>query len=227
MLHFEIRPECFFLLLMVAALPSTLTAAACPWIAMVALTAPASPPPAVQSITLHLENAAVPEIVKALRSRFCTAVSFVPAVPPGTATVEAAGATVPEVLSQIARSNPAYRSETIASREVLYPATPEFQVIVDHVDVKSKPRLDAAGLYLGLLRKEEPAFSQLWPPFMIGNPRHPVYSDVVTLRVRGRVIEHLVDLLGQNERVYFEIIEARSGVPAVFFTQLRCTAGPP
>jgi hypothetical protein len=218
-----LRPACSCLLIIV--LPSALPAAACPGLAIAALTASASPPVRVQSISLHLENAEVPEIVDLLHSRYCAAVSFVPAVPPGAATVDAADATVPEVLSQIARSNPAYRSETIAGREVLYPATPEFQIVVDHVDVKSKPRLDATGLYLDLLRKEVPAFSQLWPPFMIGNPRHPVYSDVVTLRARGRIIEHLVDLLGQNERVYFEIIEARSGVPVVVFEQLRCMAG--
>jgi hypothetical protein len=191
---------------------------------IVPLTASASPPPAVRSITLHIEHAAVPEIVDLLRKRACAAVSFIPAVPPGEASIEASGATVPEVLGQIARRNPIYRSETIAGRDVLYPSTPEFQRVLDHVEIESKPRQAATEIYVDRLRKEVPAFLQLLAPMIIGNAGNPVYTDIVSLRARGRVIEQLMDLVGQNKRVYLEFFQAKTGRPAVIFTQLSCNA---
>jgi hypothetical protein len=107
---------------------------------------------------------------------------------------------------------------------VLYPVAPEFQAILDHVVIQSKPRQAAVELYVDVLRKEVPALSDLVPPILFGDERRPMYSEVVSLREIGRVIEHFVELLGQDKTLYFEFIKARSGLPSLVFGRLRCAA---
>jgi hypothetical protein len=184
----------------------------------------AASPPGVQRIDLQLTNAPVAAIIEVLHSRACAAVSFIAASPDDKATVYAQGASVVEVLADIARSNPGYRAETIGGRSVLYPVVPEFQTVIDRIDIQSKPRQEALDEYVDVLRKRVLAFATLGPQPMIGNERHPLYSDPVSLRPKGRVIEHLVDLLGQDQALYFEFTRAYTGVPVVSFSRVHCAA---
>lgn len=190
-----------------------------------AISASAVPSPGVETVTLRLENAPVSAIVAALHLRACAAVSFIAAVPEGEVGVEAKEASVPDVLSKIAQHSPGYRAETIAGRSVLYPVAPEFQTVIDRIEIQSKPRLEALEEYVGVLRKRVPAFATLTAQPLIGDDRHPIYSNPVSLRPKGRVIEHLVDLLGEDQALYFEFTRAYTGVPVVSFSRVHCTAG--
>jgi hypothetical protein len=181
--------------------------------------------PQVRRVDLRLENAPLSAIVQALNSGSCAAVSFIAATPEGKASVEAHGASVMEVLSDIARRCPGYRAETVAGRSVLYPISPEFQIVLAGIEIQSKPRQEALEEYVNLLRKRVPALAELTPQALIGDDRHPIYSASVSLRPKGRVIEHLIDLLGQDQALYFEFIRAYTGVPMVRFSRVHCAAG--
>ena len=176
----------------------------------------------LRSIEITVQGASATAAVQLLRRQACAPVSFIAAARGGTVSLSVRGATVAEVLRQIAAQDPTYRAETIAGREVLYPAAPEFQVALAGIDIASTPRLEASYRYLERLRRDVPAFSTLAPPMVIGDSRHPIFSQKVTLRPTGRVIEHLVDLLGQNPDLYFEFGKAMSGVPELDFDMVNC-----
>ena len=171
---------------------------------------------------LKVDNVSVLAVIQLLRSRECSPVSFVDVAHPAPISLDLRHVTAAEVLRQIAKSTPAYLAETIDGREVLYPATAEFQKVVDGVVIQSMPRLDASYDYLDRLNKEVPAFANLAAPFVLGDSRHPIFSDRVSLRAKGRVIEHLVDFLGQDRALYFEFITAMSGVPELNFEWVNC-----
>jgi hypothetical protein len=183
-------------------------------------------PSELKAIDIKVENASVSSVVQLLRTQKCAAISFIEAAQPGTVSLNFERATVSEILSEIVRQDPAYRSETIRGRDVLYPAVPEFQAVVGDVDIQSQPRQAATELYVHLLRNAVPAFSDLVPPVLFGDNRMQIYSDKVTLRPKGRVIEHFVDLLGKDQGLYFEFIEARSGAPSLDFDDVPCTPSP-
>jgi hypothetical protein len=180
------------------------------------------PPPSIQVIDLRADRVPASEIVHSLRSRSCASVSFIPVLQAGTVSVDAKRATVPEILSQVARTNPAYRSETIDGRDVLYPAAPEFQTVLKEVAIQRIPRQTATETYVDLLRTKVPAFATLVAPWVIGDERRPLFTDPVSVRSTGRVIEQLVDLLGDDRNLYFEFIQARSGRPFIGFARVRC-----
>jgi hypothetical protein len=178
-------------------------------------------PPRDRTFDLKVENVSVSALIEQLRGRECSPVSFidVPQSPPISLNLRRT--TAAEVLQGIAKSNPAFRTETIASRDVLYPAGPAFQKIVDGIDIQSMPRLEAADRYLERLH-QEPAFAHLVSQVILGDPRHPIFTAKVSLRAKGRVIDHLVDLLGEDPALYFEFTRAMSGVPELRFLRIGC-----
>jgi hypothetical protein len=182
--------------------------------------APARPGP----IDLRVEHVAPSAVIQLLRDQQCAAVSFIEVAHTGTISLDLRGVAVGDVLQEIARRAPAYRGETIDGRDVLYPAAPAFQTVLDGVEIREMPRVEASIRYLERLRKEVPAFAELAAPLVIGNAEHPIYTTKVSLRPRGRVIENLVDLLGPDPRVYFEFDKAMSGVPELSFERVKCAA---
>jgi hypothetical protein len=178
--------------------------------------------PKLGPFDLKVEDVPVHAVIQLLRDRECSPVSFIDVAQPTPISLDLRRVTAAEVLRQIARSNPAFRAETIDGRDVIYPARPEFQKVVDGVVIQSTPRLDASYDYLDRLRKEVPAFANLASPFVLGDSRHPIFSDRVSLWAKGRVIEHLVDFLGQDRALYLEFTRAMSGVPELFFEWVSC-----
>jgi hypothetical protein len=179
---------------------------------------------ALYGIDMNVDKVPVSIVVEDLRIRECAAVSFIDSGQRSIVSLNLRDATAEEVLSKIAAQSSTYRSEKIAGRDVLYPAAPEFQAIVSNVDIQRQPRQEATEIYVGLLRRTVPALSGLIPPVLFGDSRMPIYSDKVTLRPRGRVIEHFVDLLGEDHSLYFSFVRARSGLPSLDFERLSCEA---
>lgn len=179
---------------------------------------------ALYGIAIKVDKVPVSMVVEYLRTHECAAVSFIDSGQRSAVSMNLRDATVEEVLSKIAAQSSTYRNENIAGRNVLYPTAPEFQATVDNVDIQHQTRQEATELYVDLLRLAVPAFPRLVPPVLFGDNRMPVYSDKVTLRSKGRVIEHFVDLLGKDHGLYFKFIKARSGLPALEFERLSCGA---
>ncbi|HTG35944.1 MAG TPA: hypothetical protein VLB76_23705 [Thermoanaerobaculia bacterium] len=177
---------------------------------------------ALYGIDIKVDKVPVFTVVEYLRTHECAAVSFIDSGQRSVVSLNLRDATVEEVLSKIAAQSSAYRNENIAGRDVLYPTAPEFQATVDNVDIQHQTRQEATELYVDLLRRAVPAFPRLVPPVLFGDNRMPVYSDKVTLRSKGRVIEHFVDLLGKDQSLYFKFIKARSGLPSLEFERISC-----
>jgi hypothetical protein len=179
---------------------------------------------ALHGIDLSVIKVPVSVVVRDLRSHGCAAVSFLDTGQQGVVTLTLKGATVTEILEKIAAQNPAYRSEVISGRDVLYPAAPGYQAFVDDIYIQDQARQAATERYVEMLERTVPAFADLVPPVLFGDDRMPIFSDKVTLRPRGRVIEHFVDLLGQDRSLYFGFIQARSGLPSLVFDRVHCAA---
>lgn len=178
-------------------------------------------------LDIRVENVSASGVVQLLRTQHCAAVSFIEASQAKALSLDLRQVTVSEVLREIAERDPAYRSETIGARQVLYPATSEFQEVLGPLTIQGQPRQSAAEIYVDVIRKQVSAFSDLVPPVLFGDERHPLYKDAVSLRERGRVIEHFVDLLGKDQSLYFEFIEARSGLPSLAFGRVPCAGSNP
>ena len=182
-------------------------------------------PPKLGPFDLKTGTVPVKAVIQLLRDQECSPVSFIDVAHSAPISLDLRRVTAADVLRRIAQSNPGFRAETIDGRDVLYPARPEFQKVVDAVVIQSTPRWDASIDYVDRLNKEVPAFADLVSPFVFGDSRHPILSDRVSLRPKGRVIEHLVDLLGEDRALYFEFTRAMSGVPELLFQWVNC-AGP-
>jgi hypothetical protein len=196
--------------------------AVCATLVEAAAQGPGAPPGRRRPIALKVDEVAPSAVIQLLRDQQCAAVSFIGVARTRTISLDLHGVAVGEVLQEIAKWAPGYRAETINGRDVLYPATPPFQTVLDGIEIRELPRVEACDRYLERLRKEVPAFADLAAPVVYGDSRHPIYSTKVSLRPRGRVIEHLVDLLGPDPNVYFEFDKAPSGVPALSFERVKC-----
>jgi hypothetical protein len=176
----------------------------------------------LHGIDIKVDKVPVSIVAEYLRTHKCAAVSFIDSGQRSVVSLDLRDATIEEVLSKIAAQSSTYRNESIAGRDVLYPTAPEFQATVDNVDIQHQPRQEATELYVDLLRRAVPAFPRLVPPVLFGDNRMPIYTDKVSLRPKGRVIEHFVDLLGEDHSLYFKFIKARSGLPSLEFERLSC-----
>lgn len=179
-------------------------------------------PPFVGTIDLDLPETTVPAVIAMMRERYCAGVSFIPA--PGDQRLRLAvhGGSVEQVLQKIATQKPAYRLETIGGHAVVYPASPEFQAVLGGVDVRETGRFAAIYKYLPFLKAQVPALARLAGPNMFGNLDLPFFTQPVSVRERGRVIDQLMDLLGANPRIYMTFVTAPTGVPAMDLWEVQC-----
>ncbi len=157
-----------------------------------------------KKLSVSVKNVTMYELVKTLRQNGVP-ISFIDAFDNYRSTLEVKDASLAEVLARIVSANPIYRYRFIGKRLVLYAKDPTYTVLVKKPDIKDMARLWAAEKYVEKLRREIRDFSDLNPPYFFGNFRSPVYQDKVTLRDEASVIEHLVELLGDNPGMVFSI----------------------
>ncbi len=130
--------------------------------------------------------------------------------------------TLRDILTVLVSETHVYRYLIISGHLVLYPATEGYeQVVTIPRDVYQKvPRMTAATAYVEWLRTHLPEFGDLVPPALIGDPRARAYTDSVSLKPSGRILDHLVGLLGDDSTLLFAIETARSGKPMFVFYRL-------
>jgi hypothetical protein len=128
----------------------------------------------------------------------------------------------------LARKTRAYRYEVVAGRLVLFPVARKYD---DYVSIppsvsQKAPRLAAARAYTKWLRLHAPGFENLLEPALKGDPRAHAYADSIELKPRSTVIEHLTQLLGDDETLMFSIEPAPSGKPMLaFYVSLASSRG--
>ena len=87
------------------------------------------------------------------------------------------------------------------------------------------PRHLAAAAYVELLRGDFPDLADLAPPLLKGDPRAPIYSEVVDVPENPTVLQGLVALLGGTLEFNFSIVHFDPGRRVLYFEATHPDAG--
>lgn len=68
--------------------------------------------------------------------------------------------------------------------------------------------------------KRLPEFETFLAPGFRGNTSAPIFSELVSISGKGRIPEHLVQLLGENQKAVVSIVRAPSGVKILMLDQI-------
>lgn len=166
-------------------------------------------------------NRPVPDVVAALRAHYCSPISLIVCNKSSLVDDGMLGETADSALKSIASQSGCYKFITIGQRLVLYPAGSEYDNAVNDVQIKQLPRIEAADAYVSLLRTKGYLPDLVSAP-IVGDDRSPVFRDKVSLRTTGRVIDQLIDLLGNDRSLYLEVRTAPSGHPYINFERVKC-----
>lgn len=174
-------------------------------------------------ITISVMRVPVGEFIRKLRKEYGIHISFIEASDSKVQnlTVDLKGVSLATLLEKVVSQAPSYKFQVVDKRLVLYPKSPKYKLVVKGVAITNIERLEAAYRYTAQLNQQIPEFKELVGPQVLGNPRHFVFTDRVSLSKEGTVLEHLVQLLGQNESVVFSVIKAKSGVPMLTFEAVK------
>src|SRR6476661_1638454 len=122
---------------------------------------------------------------------------------------------VRSLLQNLMTRMPGNVCRVIAGHVVIYPDRPEFRALVTRVDVTDKPRAVAAREYLEIAGEQVDYFKDIGI-LLGGNLESPMFEDQISLSRKARVIDHLVQILGSNQSVFFVI--DRAPVGGLFFS---------
>jgi hypothetical protein len=119
------------------------------------------------------------------------------------------------LLRDLVERFPVYRCQVIDGRVVLFPQTEDrrYEATVGGLEIEGVPRYPAARQLVQHFNKSVAGLHDLVEPLLAGIAEAPVYTEPVSLARSGTVLEHLVQLLGENPKVFFVITRAKSGLP--------------
>ena len=154
----------------------------------------------------------VRKLVWKLHDQFEIPLSFIEDRAVEPIALPAAEQTLEEVLRAIADRHERYRCEAFAGRLVLRSTDPVFDVMISGVDVVEEYRFPARSAYINHLRAFDQRFKD-WHSLWATAGDSPVFEGRVTLSPRAPVVLHLVQLLGRNRDLYFEILAPSHNMP--------------
>jgi hypothetical protein len=114
-------------------------------------------------------------------------------------------------LDAITSGSSAYRWSEIRHHYVVYPRDSAWDTRLTNIRLSAVPRYDAAVRYVELVHDQVPALKDLAAPLQKGEPAASIYRDRVSLSDRGSVVEHLVELLGEDRELAFIIERTGDG----------------
>jgi hypothetical protein len=150
---------------------------------------------------------AVWELIRKLHNELDIPLSFIQDEADEPITLSEAEQTLEEVLRAIVDRHERYRCEAFDGRLVLRSTDPLFDVTISGVDVVDQYRIPATEAYIDHLRASDQRFKDwyslsLWAT---AGGVSPVFEGRVTLSPRAPVVLHLVQLLGKDRALYFEV----------------------
>lgn len=151
------------------------------------------------------------EAIKVLRDKYGVPVSFISIPNEKLKTVESRDEelTLQGALDEFVRSREGYSYALVGDRLVVYPKVGPFEKVIDGVDIRNAPRLEATVAFVDHLKRTHLAFGSLGGPGIKGDRRAPLYTEPVSLLEEATVLEHLAALLGDNPNVMFSIVDGR------------------
>jgi len=172
-------------------------------------------------VAVSVKDTPVYEVVKRLHSEYGIPICFIQSERQETVTIEYPSGPLRALLDNLIEAGGTYQYEVFDSRVVLFPKEDKYSAEVSGIRIKDKPRLEAAQSYVSQLQAQLPAYSTLIAPYVLGDPRSRVYVDPVSVSHDGILPEQLVQLLGNDPRLVFIIIPAKSGTPVLFFREVK------
>jgi hypothetical protein len=172
-----------------------------------------------QRVSVSIRDRPVAEAVYALRNQDHVGISFVEIASTTPVTLEFTSAELGLVLDALVKQVPAYRYEVVGEHLFLYPRGELFDGKYD-VKIKKTTRLNVATKYTEWLRRF-PEFATVVPPAIRGNPNAGVYAEDVSISGPGRIVDHLLQLLGDDKEAVVSIVFARSGVKILMLDEVR------
>lgn len=162
-------------------------------------------------IAASLRDESIADTFKRLNEEFHIPVSFIEGrAGDRHSEVVAVNESVRNVLRRIVESAPGYQCKRSKDHVVVLGNRNEFSAVVRGVQIVSKYRAIASRDYLEKAASDVRALSDLG--FLPGAPiDSPLINEKVTLAPDATVLEHLVQLLGDNPRAYFSIRWATTG----------------
>ena len=162
-------------------------------------------------ISIHIEEAPVVAAVARLRMAGGISISLIVAETKESRMVNLAPGNLGQVLDALVAQVPDYRYELLGGRIVVYPRDPLFERKLPDVEIHKTRRIEAAAQYTDWLSQVLPGLEPILPPIMKGNAEAQIYSELVSVSGPGRIVDQLIQLLGDNPRAYFSIEKALSG----------------
>jgi hypothetical protein len=174
-----------------------------------------------------VEGATISQIVQTLRRIYNLPINFVQAPRETPLYLGVFEGTVMGFLDAVTKQGTEYEYEFTKGRLFVYPRDPAYDVEINDVRITSLPRLSAAGEYVKLIQEWIPDLAQLIPPWVMGNPKASLYQEPVTIEGSGRILDHLIQLLGNDTSLSVSIHPTASGRPGLsFHTQRPANRGP-
>ncbi len=171
-------------------------------------------------------------LVELLRREQHVPINFIRATSERAVRLSAGPDALGRVLDEFCARDAAYRYQVVGGRLILYPADSKYEeyISIPQALCGKTPRLVAAREYTKWLRVAVRGFEDLLYPGVKGDPRAHAYTDSVALQPSAQIIEHFVQLLGDDETLMFSIEPAASGKPIIALyslaTRSRGSPGP-
>jgi hypothetical protein len=189
------RPAYLFVLM--AALPSAMSASACPW-----------PEVSGERLlgrgvdTLSVTSVDVEVAVAEISKQSELPLSFIHSDSLAKISLDLRPGTVRQALDAIVEQAPEYRYAVVGERLVMYPRDPIWETRLDDVKLGPGPRVVVTGEMAKELARRLPAFADLGGPWILGDSRGYTYRDVVSVRGPGSILELLLQLPGSRPSTF-------------------------
>jgi hypothetical protein len=177
------------------------------------------------TVSVDAMNVPIYDVVQSLRNDYHVPISFIDADADSVETQHISfvmnGVPVRNVLDKITSTLSTYKFQTVEGRIILFPDTKKYQLTMSGVEIRNTRRIDAVSRYISQLMRQYPVFGNLLTPPMKGDTASPVYQDEVSLRPNGTVLEHFIQLLGNDPKVVFSIVKTKAGAPMFLLDMVR------
>ncbi len=170
---------------------------------------------------LNMENMDVGKVVQMLGKKYRVPISFIQARHEKPVTLNISKGFVKDLLNQIVDQNSEYQWRQINNRIILFPNDPKFRVVLKGVNIKQTPRLQAADQFIKYLKSHKVGFENLVGVGLAGDPRLPIFNDLITLSENATVLQCFLELLGKDTFVSFSIQQInRESSPGIYVMSL-------
>ena len=145
------------------------------------------------------------QLIRRLQNEFDVPLSFIEHETEEPLALPVVGQTVEGVLRAVIDQHPHYFCEAFGDRLVLRSSDRLFDVMISGVDLVDEDRSSAKNAYIKHLRASDQRFGNWQKGLFATAGDSPIFYGLVTLSPRAPVVLHLVQLLGQDRALYFEV----------------------